>query len=286
MQTPDANGYVHVQWPSKSIPHGGIFHTRTVEPSVAQQQFLKVLLEESKLSIAQRQKQAWALRQEDEAKEPRCPRREVTMIRPKTSRRRSLSAIKESGVFELDKYIPLKRGEDREALKAKLAMSMEHGDTPEQGPPPPPRIAKPKPKPQLPTVKDKRNELLTQIRERAEWLAEMEDLGHAAPHRDIVRDQIAERLRALDSLGIDSALSSARSSARSKGSGFSIKEQYVKDSARSKESVKSVHSNRSTNSQKKQKSSRSSAKGHRKMEENILAYNNIPPLQYSPRRRV
>ncbi|XP_061713533.1 UPF0193 protein EVG1 homolog [Cydia pomonella] len=284
MQTPDANGYVHVQWPSKSIPHGGIFHTRTVEPSVAQQQFLKVLLEESKLSIAQRQKQAWALRQEDEPKEPRCLRRQVPMIRPSTSRRRSLSAIRESGVFEMEEYIPLKRGEDREALKAKLAMSMEHGDTPEQVPPPPPRIAKPKP--QLPTVKDKRNELLTQIRERAEWLAEMEDLGHAAPHREIVRDQIAERLRALDSLGIDSALSSARSSARSKGSGFSIKEQYVKDSARSKESAKSVHSNRSTKSQEKQKSSRSSAKRHPKMEENILAYNNIPPLQYSPRRRV
>ncbi|XP_063380677.1 UPF0193 protein EVG1 homolog [Cydia fagiglandana] len=284
MQTPDANGYVHVQWPSKNIPHGGIFHTSTVEPSVSQQQFLKVLLEESKLSIAQRQKQAWALRQEDEPKEPRCPRREVPMIRPRTSRRRSLSAIRESGVLEMEEYIPLKRGEDREALKAKLAMSMEHGDTTEQAPPPPPRITKPKP--QLPTVKDKRNELLTQIRERAEWLAEMEDLGHAAPHRDIVRDQIAERLRALDSLGIDSALSSARSSARSKGSGFSIKEQYVKDSARSKESAKSAHSNGSTKSQEKQKSSRSSAKGHPKMEENILAYNNVPLLQYSPRRRV
>ncbi|XP_063533886.1 UPF0193 protein EVG1 homolog [Cydia strobilella] len=285
MQTPDANGYVHVQWPSKSIPHGGIFHTRTVEPSVAQQQFLKVLLEESKLSIAQRQKQAWALRQVDGAKEPRCPRQEVPMIRPRTSHRRSLSAIRESGVFEMEEYIPLKRGEDREALKAKLAMSMEHGDAPEQTPPPPPRIAKPKPQ-QLPTVKDKRNELLTQIRERAEWLAEMEDLGHAAPHREIVSDQIAERLRALDSLGIDSAFTSARSSARSKGSGFSIKEQYVKDSARSKESAKAVHSNCSTKSQEKQKSSRSSAKGHPKMEENILAYNNIPPLQYSPRRRV
>ncbi|XP_047995682.1 UPF0193 protein EVG1 homolog [Leguminivora glycinivorella] len=283
MQTPDANGYVHVQWPSKTIPHGGIFHTRTVEPSVAQQQFLKVLLEESKLSITQRQKQAWALREPDEPKEIRCPRRQVPMIRPRTSRRRSQSAIRESGIFEMEEYVPLKRGEDREALKARLAISMEYGDTPEQIPPPPPRVAS-KPKPQLPTDKDKRNELLTQIRERAEWLAEMEDLGHAAPHRDIVRDQIAERLRALDSLGIDSALSSARSSARSKGSGFSVKEQYAKDSARSKESVKSVHSNRST--KEKQESSRSSTKGRAKMEENILAYNNIPPLQYSPRRRV
>lgn len=41
MQRPDENGYVHINWPSKTIPHGGIFHTRTVEPSAAQQEFLK-----------------------------------------------------------------------------------------------------------------------------------------------------------------------------------------------------------------------------------------------------
>lgn len=41
MQKPDENGYVNVQWPSKTIPHGGLFHTRIVEPTAAQQQFLK-----------------------------------------------------------------------------------------------------------------------------------------------------------------------------------------------------------------------------------------------------
>lgn len=66
--------------------------------------------------------------------------------------------------------------------------------------------------------------VLTQIRERAEWLAEMEDLGHAEPHREIVHDQIAERMRALDALGIDSKCSSARST----DSGFSTTGEYVK----------------------------------------------------------
>lgn len=60
--------------------------------------------------------------------------------------------------------------------------------------------------------------VLTQIRERAEWLADMEDLGQAGPHRDLIKDQIAERMRALDALGVDSHCSSARSSA----SGFSV----------------------------------------------------------------
>ncbi|KAI8435629.1 hypothetical protein MSG28_003895 [Choristoneura fumiferana] len=282
MQTPDANGYVNVQWPSKTIPHGGLFHTRIVEPTAAQQQFLKVLLEEQKLSIAQRQKAPWALRQPDEPKESRRPALQVPTVRPHTSRRRSLSAIRESGVFELDPYQPMKRGEDRELLKARLANSMEHGDTPEQQPPPPPRV--PKPKPKLPTDKERRNELLTQIRERAEWLAEMEDLGHAGAHRDIVHDQIAERMRALDALGIDSQCSTARST----DSGFSTTGEIVKmGTGRSQGSAaKSVKSNRSTGSREKQKSTRSSARGCTKKEENVFAYNNVPLLQYSPRRRV
>lgn len=59
--------------------------------------------------------------------------------------------------------------------------------------------------------------MVTQIRERAEWLAEMEYLGQAGPHREIIKEQIAERMRALDALGIDSECSSARSA----DSGFS-----------------------------------------------------------------
>lgn len=39
----------------------------------------------------------------------------------------------------------------------------------------------------------------------------MEDLGHAAPHREIIREQIAERVRVLDALGVDSECGSVRS---------------------------------------------------------------------------
>ena len=41
MLQPDADGFVNVNWPSKNIPHGGIFHTRVAEPSEGQQQLLK-----------------------------------------------------------------------------------------------------------------------------------------------------------------------------------------------------------------------------------------------------
>ncbi|CAK1546963.1 unnamed protein product [Leptosia nina] len=286
METPDAKGFVNVVWPSKSVAHGGIFHTRVAEPSAAQRQFLKVLLEESKLSIAQRKKSALTLRQY-EPKET-LPRISGPTVRPRTSRRRSLSAIRESGILDTSDYRPLKRGEDREKLKDHLANSMAYGDEEQQPLQPPRRLKSP---PRLPTKKEMWHDLMTQIRERAEWLAEMEDLGHGAPHRDLIQDQIAERLRALDALSIDEPFS-----ARSKGSGFSViqiakdKESVrsnvratAKESARSNERVSAKQSSvRSNESRRQEKVTR---KNNNK-EENVISYQKLSPLQYSPRRRV
>lgn len=56
----------------------------------------------------------------------------MPVVRPRTSRRRSLSTIKESGVFNMDGYRPLKRGEDREQLKERLANVMAFGNDQQQ----------------------------------------------------------------------------------------------------------------------------------------------------------
>lgn len=68
----------------------------------------------------------------------------------------------------------------------------------------------------------------------------MEDLGHAAPHREIIREQIAERVRALDALGVDSECGSVKS-------GFSTlrSREEVDDTVRSKDSAKSGKSTKS-----------------------------------------
>lgn len=68
----------------------------------------------------------------------------------------------------------------------------------------------------------------------------MEDLGHAAPHREIIREQIAERVRALDALGVDSECGSVKS-------GFSTlrSREAVGDTVRSKESARSDKSTKS-----------------------------------------
>ncbi|PZC86217.1 hypothetical protein B5X24_HaOG211378 [Helicoverpa armigera] len=280
MLKPDDNGFVNITWPSKNVPHGGIFHTRVAEPTENQRELLKVLLEESKLTIAQRQKSAFKLRQHEENKSDRELLVRMPVVRPRTSRRRSLSTIRESGVFDADRYRPLKRGEDREKMKERLANTMAYGDDEVQRPKPPPAISK-KPQPQLPTNKQRWHELVTQIRERTEWLAEMEYLGQAAPHRDIIKDQIAERMRALDALGIDSECSTPKST----DSGFSTRRSREPDPVvKRRSSAASGTSSQSNKSEKKRVSPKSSTRARNK-EENVASYSQLSPLQYSPRRR-
>lgn len=42
--------------------------------------------------------------------------------------------------------------------------------------------------------------MLNEIYERADWLAEMEELGEGRPHKAIIHGQIAERLRMIKQL--------------------------------------------------------------------------------------
>ena len=65
---------------------------------------IQVLLEESKLAIAQRRKNAFTLRQEEIKGEPK-PRVQPPSVRPRTSRRRSLSAIRASETLNVDQYV-------------------------------------------------------------------------------------------------------------------------------------------------------------------------------------
>lgn len=69
--------------------------------------------------------------------------------------------------------------------------------------------------------------MLTQIRERVEWLADMEVLGEGARHRDIIQQQILDRMRNLEALGLESECSSVD------GSGFSTRRSTVRSGQKS-----------------------------------------------------
>lgn len=64
-----------------------------------------VLLEESKLSIAQRLKDNLGLRQNETKPDSHQVTQSRPMVRPRTSRRRSLSAIRSSGIYDDDLYV-------------------------------------------------------------------------------------------------------------------------------------------------------------------------------------
>lgn len=274
MEKPDANGYVNVKWPSKSIPHGGIFHTKIVQPSAEREKILKVLLEESKLNLALRRKDGWKLR-ENIPISTKNNRKLIPTIRPRTSRRRSLSEIRNSGILEIDRYHPLTKGEDREQMKQKLQEDMAWGDDkPKQASP---KIINAIIKPALPTRKQFRNEILTQIRERVDWLADMEALGEGAAHRQLIQDQIAQRIRNLEELGEPSECSSIADS------GFSTIRSSISDTSRktanSTDNIKSA-----VPRIPKIKTKHKSGRTKQMHEENISAFEKLS-LRLSPRRR-
>lgn len=68
--------------------------------------------------------------------------------------------------------------------------------------------------------------VLTQIRERVDWLADMEALGEGAAHRQLIQDQIAQRIRNLEELGEPSECSSIADS------GFSTIRSSISDTSR------------------------------------------------------
>ncbi|XP_028027932.1 UPF0193 protein EVG1 homolog [Bombyx mandarina] len=276
MEKPDEKGFVNVTWPSRNVPHGGIFHTKTVHRTPAQQEFIKVLLEESKLSIAQRHNDVLKLRKQEVISNTRDVQDRFPLTRPRTSRRRSLSAIRASGIFDEDVYRPIKRGEDREVLKDRLSRLMSDGDCGEAHELKSKPVEKPAKKTAtLPSNKEMWNEILNQIRERVEWLSEMEQLGEAGPHRDIVNDQIAERMRALDVLGIDSEPSTARTIASSSGSTTGVNKSVKKDTFKNTKQFPLMSSTEHEHRYAR----------HGLNEENVASYEKMS-LKWSPRRRV
>ena len=166
-------------------------------------------MKEANMTMMQRDKINYFLRSGSSLPQPEMPNRKLPseeyemkramelMERSRVVRKRSLDTIKQSGVFEVQKYVP-KVSTRMDSQKAKQQLQE--------------RMSGLKEYPELDkfTLKNKdkhrRNncpihsddqtaELLNEIYERIDWLKEMEDLGEAKKHRQIINAQITERLR-------------------------------------------------------------------------------------------
>ncbi|XP_055909941.1 UPF0193 protein EVG1 homolog isoform X2 [Eupeodes corollae] len=171
----------------------------------------EVLMEESKLSMQIRKQINYHLRNGDPlpARPPpikTTPKnmddntRALYIIqKARAAKKKSLNSILASGAYEMPRYRPNPDGKmpsNKAKLKLQEVMSgIRHSEV----------CLKPKKRPEQIEEdsydpEDLINELLDQINERADWLAEMEELGEGKKYRDDIKSQIADRLRKIKML--------------------------------------------------------------------------------------
>ncbi|GJQ72345.1 hypothetical protein Trydic_g3432 [Trypoxylus dichotomus] len=192
-----------MEWPSKSIAYGGVFHPPKVQYSPETKNFLKLLMDESRLNNNIRKKINYALRSgdplpamhSDRGDYRRREQQPPIMIRPGSSRRRTQTDIVKSGAYERDKFVPDRSKEDREVLKARLQNIMANGREPLKKP-----IKKELPKSNKEPQTNKFDEIMQEIKERQDWLSEMEALGEGHKHKEVINLQIQAKLRELREL--------------------------------------------------------------------------------------
>ncbi|ETN63274.1 hypothetical protein AND_005016 [Anopheles darlingi] len=197
-----------MDWPSTRVAQGGLFHTPRARYTKETQDLIKVLMEEAKLTILQRNKINYHLRNGEPLPLPKEPKYEQEYsnflplaIPRKNIKKRSLNTIIESGAFDVEKYVPHKPKEPIEKMKQKLQEQMSGIKVfPDDGRRRQ-RVVRSKSEDCMDfAVPDRASELLEEINERVQWLEEMEALGEGKKHRATIQLQIAEKLNELKRL--------------------------------------------------------------------------------------
>ncbi|XP_059613083.1 UPF0193 protein EVG1 homolog [Phlebotomus argentipes] len=202
-----------MEWPSDRIPPGGVFHPPKVKSySKDTRNLIKVLMDEAKLTMLQRKNINGYLRTGEPLPMPREEPRPISIFgdsdreareiieRARCARKRSLEEIKASGAFEKTRYIPKYPWKvPSETAKHRLQEVMSGL---KYFPDPDANAHKYRHRKKSPKLEERDQicELLSEIHERAEWLAEMEALGEGRRHRDVIHNQIAEKLRQIKML--------------------------------------------------------------------------------------
>ncbi|XP_055592098.1 UPF0193 protein EVG1 homolog [Uranotaenia lowii] len=203
-------------WPSTRVAQGGLFHAPKAKYTKETQDLIKVLMEEAKLTILQRNKINYHLRTGEPLPPPKEPKfeQEYSNFLPvpiprKSIKKRSLSTIIESGAFDVEKYTPKEVKQPIEKTKLKLQEQMAGCKIfPDDGRR---KVTRRQSDSELLeyNMPDREAELLEEINERVEWLSEMEALGEGKKHRQVIHAQIADRLNELKRLEKDQMKRSA-----------------------------------------------------------------------------
>ncbi|XP_026480183.1 UPF0193 protein EVG1 homolog [Ctenocephalides felis] len=200
-------------WPSARVSQGGIFAPRANKYSTETHNFLKVLMEEQKLSMLQRKQVNRCLREgtslpqrfakEQQPQEERismdpCPLMSQVLRSP---RLRTQSVIRNSGAYDVPK-MPFRPLVDREKAKEHLQNIMVGYDQGSyanylRGNKGTRKNIQKAPKQETP---DRVDELMEEIQERITWLKDMTELGKGKQHTEVIRQQVAEKMRQIKAL--------------------------------------------------------------------------------------
>ncbi|XP_046670939.1 UPF0193 protein EVG1 homolog [Homalodisca vitripennis] len=200
------------------VTYGGLFHSHKVQYSKETQNLLNRLIEESKLSILQRQALKNSVKNGEPLPGPErgnsaskgrgqgMTGRGEVLVPPALPRRRSYQAIVRSGAYQRDTFHPPYNSnmKDREEEKQKLQSLMTYG----KNLPPDPSSLK------TSRLKQRAEEeefdadtlfdhLVEEIKERLEFLQEMERLGEAKAYQDVIEQEIAAKMRQMANINRD-----------------------------------------------------------------------------------
>ncbi|XP_067005620.1 UPF0193 protein EVG1 homolog [Anabrus simplex] len=194
---------------NRVVRGGGLFNMQRPEYSKETQELLKVLMEESKLTILQRKVLQSSIKNGESL--PLFPSENVKNL-PQSAesnlagctitssfKKRTKEDIIRSGAYEREKFIPPLPIVDKTKEKIKLQSLMAYGKVL----PPTPCIRGQR-RPQKPMEQvndsDRFEELVGEVRERIEFLLDMRNLGQEKKYRPIIQQEIAAKVRQMEAI--------------------------------------------------------------------------------------
>ncbi|KAL6262229.1 hypothetical protein P5V15_007325 [Pogonomyrmex californicus] len=168
---------------------------------------IKLLMEESKLTMLQRKTIQEAI-DKGESLPPSIDKTKNTKDKietyqvkfPSAWKRRSQDTIISSGAYEREQYRRTAPLPNKEKQKRHLACMMAYGKDMPETPHGPKILHKVKREPKIPENADFLNEMVQGIRERMDFLHDMENLGMGKKYQPIIKQEIAEKIRLIESL--------------------------------------------------------------------------------------
>ncbi|XP_070157763.1 UPF0193 protein EVG1 [Polyergus mexicanus] len=168
---------------------------------------IKLLMEESKLTMSQRKTiqeavdKGESLPSSIERTKKNIDKIEDNRVKSSIAwRRRSQNTIISSGAYEREQYRRTMPLPNMEKQKRHLACMMAYGKDMPETPHGPKILHKIRREPQIPENADVLNELVRGIRERMDFLYNMENLGMGKKYRPIIQQEIAQKIRFIESL--------------------------------------------------------------------------------------